>query len=106
MSNWEEINSNIYCVDSDSPLFWKKAWLFLVDAFRVCENLNFPKPQQLRNYLWVDLSYILHARFRKTKEMLFLKVKFREETNCQKKNVNMDEVYLKKTWSYKIDNRG
>lgn len=27
----------------------------------------------------------------------YLKVKFREETNCQKKNVNMDEVYLKKT---------
>ena len=41
MSNREEINSNIYCADSDSPLFWKKAWLFLVDPFRVCENLSF-----------------------------------------------------------------
>ena len=38
MSNWEEINSNIYCADSDSPLFWKKAWLFLVDPFSLWES--------------------------------------------------------------------
>lgn len=49
MSNREEINCNIYCADSDSPLFLEKVWLSLVDVFFVLWDSQFSQATLVKN---------------------------------------------------------